>query len=236
MKLYDELIEKIEKILDFYNITKENEKAALWSEVSEHTMILRNEMAYELGNESFPGIGMTLVTDDASFVKEDSIERIGRDLDEISENGPYARISIIRVGEDTLGEGKKLYGAIKKLDHVRYHFYPEGFMLRLSAIQKKEGARISRESLKKGLSFAKIGRLLQEAYHKDSNVLAVRTLFVTEPEFDFEELKKLSQEADKITKAIDDIAQNVQMDCHVCSLQEVCEEVEGLRELHFSHK
>ena len=39
--------------------------------------------------------------------------------------------------------------------------------------------------------------------------------------------------ADGITEAIDHISKNVVMNCSSCSLQKVCNEVEGLKELHF---
>ena len=62
---------------------------------------------------------------------------------------------------------------------------------------------------------------------------AVHIYYVTAQEFDYQKLERLADEAEKITKTIDHMLQNAVMDCGACSLQKVCDEVEGLRELHF---
>ena len=39
---------------------------------------------------------------------------------------------------------------------------------------------------------------------------------------------------DDIRKEVDHISTSAIMDCNACNLQQVCDEVEGLRELHFA--
>ena len=36
-----------------------------------------------------------------------------------------------------------------------------------------------------------------------------------------------------ITKTLSKILEGMSTDCHTCSLKEICDEVEGLKELHF---
>lgn len=240
MKLYDELIENIQKLISPYDKVLWQGRGPGWPEDPESSLILRRDMAYELGNESHWGIGMTLVTSAETGEKEpeteDRVILIGEDLKDIKADGDYARISIVRVDGRTMGEGQALYKAVKKLDYTRYHFYPRGFMLRLSALQKREGARVGRKDLPQGLSFENVGRALNAAYHKNQKVLSAVTVFITASAFPYEKLKAYAAEADAVTAAIDHIAQNVEMDCQACGLQKVCEEVEGLRELHFGQK
>ena len=147
MKLYDETIRKIRALL---NGEKQQllHDATAWPVVSDRSMILRSDMAYELGGGSLPALGVTLVTASKDLVPGDGVFLTGTDLPEIDADTPFARIALVRVGEDTLGEGKKLYRAIRNLEYTRYHFYPEGFMLRVSSSKRRESVRIGKEALK----------------------------------------------------------------------------------------
>lgn len=233
MKLYDETIKKVKRLLEEKEIRTLPAGDSAWPEVSDRSMILRSDMAYELGGESLPAVGCTLITADNSLVPGDAVSLLGRDLPEIRGDIPYARVALVRTAGNTLGEGQALYQAVRALEYTRYHFYPEGFMMRVSASRKKESVRIGRDALTKGLNFEKTGNRMITAFHRNAAVEAVHIYYVTAQEFDYKALEALADEAERITKAIDHILQNAIMDCGACSLQKVCGEVEGLKELHF---
>lgn len=234
MKLYDETIQKCAALLGA------GESRALplgggdWPEVSDHNMILRSDMAYELGGDGLPAVGCTLVTASEALCPADGLTLLGPDLPEIKKDVPFARIAVVRVDPDTMGEGQALYNAIRALEYTRYHFYPEGFMMRVSSTRHKESVRIGKSALAKGLSFAKAGGRMISAFHKNPRVEAVQLTYVTLDSFDYRALERHAAEAEAITKTIDHILKNAVMDCNACSLQTVCNEVEGLRELHFA--
>lgn len=148
MKLYDETIRKVRALLSSEKQQLPH-NATAWPSVSDRSMLLRSDMAYELGGGSLPALGVTLVTASKDLVPGDGVFLTGTDLPEIDADTPFARIALVRVGEDTLGEGKKLYRAIRNLEYTRYHFYPEGFMLRVSSSKRRESVRIGKEALKK---------------------------------------------------------------------------------------
>ena len=232
MKLYDETIRKIRALL---NGEKQQllHDATAWPVVSDRSMILRSDMAYELGGGSLPALGVTLVTASKDLGPGDGVFLTGTDLPEIDADTPFARIALVRVGEDTLGEGKKLYRAIRNLEYTRYHFYPEGFMLRVSSSKRRESVRIGKEALKKGLNFAKTGSRMIAAFHSHPEVEAVEIHYVTANGFPYQELEALGREGERITETLDHMMKNLVMDCGVCGLKQVCDEVEGLREIHF---
>lgn len=236
MKLYDDLISKIHDLMDVEGSREYPVCTCDWKEVSDRSMILRSDMAFELGGEHEPSIGCTLITTDESLVSENKITLLGPDLHEITAKGnvPYARVAIVRVSKDAIGEGDALYNAIRKLEYTRYHFYPEGFMMRVSSAKNKESVRIGREAVDKGLGFAIVGNKMIEAFQNNPLVEAVEIKYVTMQDFDFKALEKMTENAEAITKTIDHIFKNVKMDCNTCNLQEICDEVEGLRELHFA--
>lgn len=210
-----------------------------WPEVTDRSMILRGEMAYELGGEGQPAIGCTLVTADPALVPEDSLTLLGPDLPQLTGRPggiPYARVALVRAAAGAMGEGQALYSAVRALEYTRYHVYPEGFMLRVSAARRTETVRVSRAALEKGLDFAKAGSRMIAAFHRNRAVEAVQLWLVTLPGFDYAALDACAREGEAITKTIDHILKNAVMDCSACSLQPVCDEVEGLRQLHFSER
>ena len=234
MKLYDDVIKKTLALFEGIEAKCYPIQTVDWPDLGNNNMVLRSDMAYELGGTGFPGVGCTSITADASFVPKDEILLYGRELSELSADAPYARIAIARVGEDSLGEGNTLYNAIKKIEYTRYHFSPKGFMLRISSINRRETARVEKEALQEGLSFEKIGNLMLQSFHENPKIEAVKLIFVNLEDFPYDTLLDYVKKADGITKTIDHMMKNIIMDCDACSLQEICDEVEGLRELHFA--
>ena len=107
-------------------------------------------------------------------------------------------------------------------------------MTRVSLINGTESARVSKQALEKGLTFTKVGNLMLQQFHKNARIVSVKLIFITDPCFPFPALKEAVRETEEITRAIDHILKNGMTDCDSCSLQKVCEEVEGMKELHFS--
>ena len=235
MKLYDEIIEKLQQLVTDRDSKEFEVRDSAWP-VAEREMILRSDMAYELGGGSLPAVGATIVTADENLTGEDGITLVGSDLREIDEDTPFARIAVVRVDENTIGEGNTLYNAIRSLEYTRYHLSPKGFMMRVSSSRNRESVRVSREAVTDGISFAETGNMMISAFHKNPNVKAVHIYYFTKKDLDYKALKSMAEEAEEITRAIDHIFKNLIMDCRACNLQEICDEVEGLRELHFKQK
>ena len=99
-------------------------------------------------------------------------------------------------------------------------------MVRVSAQSNQEQIRLSKEALKKGISFAKVGSL----YVKN-----VRIIFITEKAV-VEKLLPNADKVDAITKTLTHILDGMPTDCGHCSMKPVCDEVEGMRELHLGKK
>lgn len=236
MTLYDATIRRVQALLAGGPAKPLPCADTDWPEVTDRSMILRGEMAYELGSEGRPAIGCTLVTADPALVPNDSLTLLGPDLPQLTarEDGiPYARVALVRAAAGAMGEGQALYSAVRALEYTRYHVYPEGFMLRVSAARRTETVRVSRAALAKGLDFARAGSRMIAAFHRSKAVEAVQLWVVTLPGFDYAALDACAREGEAITKTIDHILKNAVMDCSACSLQLVCDEVEGLRQLHF---
>ena len=204
-----------------------------WPDAGKNQLIFRNDMACELGGGTLSALGGTLLTSEAELVPRDGVLLLGQDLPGLRQDTPYARVSLVRVNPQAMGDGELLYRNIRKIEYVRYRLNPKGFMPRISASSRRESVRVSRQALAEGLNFARVGQLFRDGFHGIPAVEAVTTLFITDPRFPFGELEALLLHTENITKALDHLLQNVKMDCHSCSLQEICAEVEQLRRSDF---
>lgn len=236
MELYNSIIEKIDGHLGSstpkkyaYNPDK------TWEDVGGNQLIMMKESAYELGGDNKPAVNYACVSSD-DYVTEDEVWVYGKDLTEIHGSVPFARIVLVKVAS-LKGEGEEdtepLFRAIQDIDFVKYHVYPKGYMIRSSSDSFREQVRVSKEAVRKGISFERVGNSYIKEYKKNPNVLAVRVIFMTVDDADYAEMKKDAKKVRDITKTLSKILEGMATDCHSCSLKEICDEVEGLKELHF---
>lgn len=238
MKLYDECIAELDELLEAHQLIRltVKEDDGDWPDEGKNQLIFRNDMAFELGGDTLPAVSGILLTDNKECVSGDEILLCGKDLSKLKEDTPYARITLLRVRNEDMGDANAQYQAIRKMEYTRYHLNPKGFMMRISAINQREAVRVSKESIKEGLSFSKVGSLFLQAYHKHPAVEAVKIIFITEPDFPYAKLSKLMGQSENITKTLDHLLNKVNMDCKACSLQQVCAEVETLYKNEIAEK
>ena len=226
MEFFDNLIDDFYKSVsryarnDYpYSIEKQ------WQDLGQNELVMQRESAYELD-----GIGFNLVT---SKDLEDKITVIGDDLAEINGDRKFARVSVISI--DSIDDEQRAYDLIRKIEYVKYHFFPKGYMTRTSSRSHKEIIRLSKSALNQNITFEKIGNLLIHKYKETPSVKAVHTFFITEKSVDYKSLEALAVKNHSITETLNHIMNNVNFDCSSCNLKPICDEVEGMRELHFKN-
>ena len=227
MEFFDSLIKKALEItqgLSEINYDFESDNA--WKDVGVNQVILQKHSAFELS-----GTGFNLIT---SAPVKDGITVIGNELADIKKDCKFTRISIVQI-EDTEDE-QKLYNLIRKTEYVKYHYFPDGYMIRTSSRSHQEAVRVSKDAVKKGISFQNAGNLLINKYKENPAVRGVRVIFITSPEADHKAFEEIAQKNNAITETLNHIMNNVNFDCDTCNLKPVCDEVDGMRELHFRNK
>ena len=230
MNLYDKHIE------EYFQLLKAADKIAStspWPEASKSDIIMRSDMAYELGGGTKQALSGLCITEDENLVPKDQAFLLGPDLNAISEDCDFARIAFVRVAPDSLGEGDQMYKNIRAIEYVRYHVRPSGYMLRVSSANSREPARVSKDALEDSLDFSNVAKQYFDCYHKNKLVEAVHLYFVTDPSFDYKALKALCEKNEAITRTIDHALKDLNMDCSTCADKEICDEIEGIKELHF---
>lgn len=232
MNFFDNLIsqvgslgEKAEKAVYFRN------NGTAWNDAGKNEVVLLRDTAFELGGSGLSAVGCNLVTSEK--IGESGVSIIGRDLCDIKKDCAFARISIIEI--DDVADEQAAYNAIRKIEYVKYHIFPEGYMMRTSSESLREQVRVSKTAIKKGISFEKTGNALIDKYMENSIVRAVRILYITDEGFDFGKIREIAVKSNEITKTLNHALNTINFDCSTCNLKPICDEVEGMRELHFKN-
>ena len=246
MTVYDGVIGECEEMLESFEAVSGKrlslERGRSWQQEESGKIIMRDETVCELGGGVMPapsGIAFTSGniadesgTDSDDACGEDEIWLYGPDLPELTGNVPYARLTFLQVDDSGWGDNAKAYEAMRRIDYTRYHVYPRGYMMRVSVAESREPVRVSGRAVEEGLDFAVVGGMLADAYHIHPEVRKVKIIFITAPDFNYDLIVPKVEKMGKITRSLDKIFDNLIMDCRSCNLKPVCDEVEGMRELH----
>lgn len=227
MKFFDSLTDEIFSVISPYSqVTYPADENKARNDTGYSQVILQRDTAYELN-----GAGISLVT---SSDIQDSIIVVGDDLSDIKDNRRFARISVVQT--DDIEDEQKAYNLIRKIEYVKYHIFPEGYMIRTASSSHKESVRVAKSALKDGISFENIGNLMIKKYKEIDAVKGVKVIFVTVPDADYDSFFRIAEKNNDITKTLNHVMNSVNFDCNTCNLKAVCDEVEGMRELHFRNK
>ncbi len=224
MRLYNNLINDIKS--SFSGIKQIKSNISL-NTSKKNSVIFLSDTAFELGGNQKPCVSSLAVSSDMAF--SNSVFLLGKNLNEIKSDSPFGKFVFIQI-EDFENE-QDTFNKIKELEALRYHLNVDGFMTRASALNMREQIRVSKKTIKSGVTFADYGNALLKEYLNFPYVKSAEIYFIT----DFNKFEKLSSIAKKIsqtTSALNHIFDNVMFDCSTCNLKEICDEVDGLKELH----
>ncbi len=233
MELFNGLIKDTLGLLDKGSPTEwAYRPGAEWKDLGRSELVLQKDAAYELGASGKGSANYVLFTSSADYVDRDRVLLYGPDLKEIRGDVDFARIVLLRVGvlDD---DNEQVYRILKDIEFAKYHVYPEGYMVRMSPENYREQVRVSKQAIRQGISFRAIGASYIQAYKKDPNVLNATVIFLTAPGYDYAAMKDIAQKANAATNTLTHILEGLSTDCSVCALKDVCDEIEGMKELHF---
>ncbi len=237
MELYNSIIRRVEELTGSSTPPRcpYNPQGA-WEDTGSFELVMLRDAAYELGGSSKPAVNFTCVTTSAQLVERDEILVFGPDLTELRGDSSYARIALLRVGDiesDDEDDTEQAFRAIQDMDFVKYRVFPKGYMIRTSSESNREQVRLSSAALKKGISFRAVGNDFIRQYKQNPNILAVKLIFITAPDADYAALEQEAKTVRDITMSLSKILEGMPTDCGSCNLKPICDEVEGMRELHF---
>ncbi len=233
MKIFNGIIQKTTDLLtDFVPRKYLFNPRNLAAQGEKNELILMSEAAFELGENSLPSVSYALITENEELVSGDGVLLYGKDLQELKENSPFARITILLTDNIEEHGDKGAYTIIKNIEMKKYDVSPAGYMMRVSGFSNREQVRVSKAAIKSGLSFESVGNLFISKYKENFHVRAAKVIFVTLPEAPYAELERLATDSAEITRALDQILADIKMDCRACDWKPVCDEVEGMKDMH----
>ena len=233
MELYNSLIGETKAL--FENLPKKvwdyNPRGA-WASNDSSELVLQKDAAYELGASGKGSANYVLFTSSGELVEKDQVILCGKDLREIKGDCDFARIVLLRIGvlDD---DDEAVYRTLRDIEFAKYHVYPQGYMVRISPESYREQVRVSREAVRKGISFQALGNSYITEYKKNPNVINATVIFLTDPSADYAAFKALAKKSADVTGTLTHIFEGLPTDCSVCALKDICDEVEGMKELHF---
>ena len=233
MELYNSLIQETRELTDKLPARVwDYDPGAAWPDTGSSELVLQKDAAFELGASGRGSANYVLFTSHPELGGRDQVILCGRDLQEIRGDCDFARIVILRVGvlED---DDEAVYRTLRDIEFAKYHVYPQGYMVRISPESYREQVRVSRDALRRGISFKALGMNYIRAYKQDPNVLGATVLFLTDPAADYTALKALAKKSADVTGTLTHIFEGLPTDCSACALKDICDEVEGMKELHF---
>lgn len=225
MKLYNNLIIEIQDTLK--NAVRLPESQKSLNKTDKNSIIFMSDTAFELGGSQKPCVSSLAVSSDMSF--SNSVYLFGDDLTKIRSDSPFGKFVFIELQD--FEDEQTTFNKIKELEALKYNFNVEGFMTRASSLNMREQIRVSKKAIKSGVTFGNYGNALLKEYLKFSYVKRAEIYFVTDFD-DFAKLNSIAKKISQTTSALNHIFDNVMFDCSTCNLKEICDEVDGLKELH----
>ena len=232
MKLFDDVIDEVRSLLpELPDKACSFDESLCAEQGDKNALLFRSDTAFELGGSGKHAVESTMFT---SFSQaKDEVLLFGKDLDEITEDISFAHLTFIQLDEKS--EDNLHYEQLKSIGFTVFQLYPKGYHIRISPSSGREQVKISKEALKQNppLSFMNIGCSLIKLLKEQDDVAYVKTVFITCPDVDYSALATLARKAKRITDAVQKTLQFGELDCAACKMKPICDEVEGLRELHF---
>ena len=190
MELYDSFIRETTDLLGAPTQKWAYKERDAWKDNGESELVLLRDAAYELGGGANDAVNFTCVTSDSSLVPADEVLLYGPDMKEIKGDVPFARLVILGVKDIDVEQKDATYAAIRNIEFVKYHVFPDGYMMRVSPESSREQIRVSKKAIKKGglgpcaanganeeavklfledkIGFLDIGRLVEAVVDSDS--------------------------------------------------------------------
>lgn len=232
MELFNSLIKETKELVTGEPQVWSYSEKDMWKDLGASELVLQKDAAYELGAHGKGSANYVLFTSNAELVDSDQVLLYGPDMKDIKGDCDFARIVLLRIGMID-GDDDKVYRTLKDIEFAKYHVYPEGYMVRMSPESYREQIRVSSKAVKQGISFRNVGMNYIREYKKNVNVLNATVIFVTAPGLDYTAMRDLAKKCNAAASTLSHIMEGLPTDCSVCSLKGICDEVEGMKELHF---
>lgn len=197
---------------------------------TERQIILNSDTAIELGHPSTESLSFLMWTESAGKINDNHITIIGPDLDQTdAERIPYGKIVLVKTHDFNEDNAYKRF---EKMDHLKFRSELEGYMLRSVPQDFKEWSRVSQKALKSGFSLRILGNELIRDLKQLDFVDEAEIIFITSSKEDVGRFKAIGETVGKAIQAMNKMFVDLEYDCDHCGFKDVCDEIEGMKDMH----
>lgn len=201
MEVYNRIIGSIFKEIENKGAKMWNYSSSdAWSGQNDKEFITLKDTHTELGTTPCKSVCAFCVTSSTALVEKDDITLLGKDIKDLDSLSDFARIVIVRLNEDAKSDN--LSRTLRDIEYSKYHVFPKGYMTKMSSDPQKEQIRVSKEAIKYGICFRTVGANYIKKIKEFPEVAAVKVIFITDEDADYENLYKLAKQAEAITTDI----------------------------------
>ena len=229
MELFETTIECIKRFVQDHDekTSWTAPEGQMWPEGGNRNIVLKDDMGLELGSPETQSLSSILWTEKAELVHDRAITLVGPDiLKSYGKSLPFAKIVLVAVDGFTQ---ENTYERYQDMELLRYQLDLKGFMLRAVSQYMREWCRISREAVINGFSAQVLGSALMRLFYEKAYVKAFEVIFLTSSTDDVKRLKEIADPSQKITAAMNKMAEEFDFDCASCEYQDVCNEADVLK-------
>lgn len=198
---------------------------AAWPE--KQSLVLREDTAVELG--SARSLFMVLWTGRPEAIRPGRILLIGPDPSGLADRGrsetPFTQVVLVQ------GSFRDDYETYRELRDTVFDTRPEGVSMRFWPDRQKVWCRVGREALDKGFNLMRYGCALIKRLGSLPAVKAAEVIFATEAPDGCALPASFIRRVGDTVEALQKMYEETHFDCESCEYNEVCEEVEALREI-----
>jgi len=202
-----------------------------WPAGGGRQVILGIDTGIELGSPSAGSMSFMLWTEESGMVRDGRISIAGPDVQDKGARGqslPLGKLVLVEV------EGMDAHNLLQRqreMEHTRYAIHLEGYSVRAASSMFREWVRVHRDAVDRGFHLSIMGSALRAHLLKLDYVKGVELVLVTSPDI-MGQLQPAAQRLRAIYDAIYEIENYPLHDCNNCSNEEICNEIEAIRELH----
>ncbi len=227
MDIFDSLIKNTIDVLNDYSMVPLNINVEPWDILDKNIYLFDKDTKVELGGYPKESVNM-LIQSSNNFLDGDYIIGNEKLLDK-ERHLSFGKIVLLKIKDI---EEDKIYDFTQEvlLKESKSNF--KEIMTRVSAKHYFVNYKISKTAIKEGFSFAKIASAIHKQFMQIDAVEKVSVVFILGDGDIYKKLLPIAERAKEVTITLNHIFDSVNMDCHSCTMNDICDEVQGLRKLH----
>ena len=244
MKLFDKYMEEAAAVLQPYLNEYGSPVAAdgpAWPLAEKNPFIMERDTALELGG--YPKESVNLILSSSEFRRLEGAEtrlilnfdptKSGeiRDLIGSGQENHHSFGKIVLLQTEEMADDA-VYGFQQAVQLADLRLKLEGVMTRSSSRQYQINLRISRKAADDGLGLGAMARTIRDHFLQVPHVGDAAVILLTGDSPLYKQLLPIAEKVKDVTVALNTMFDGIDMDCGSCNLSEICDEVEGLREMH----